>query len=168
MKRLLITALLALMSATALKAQNTMVVDSEKVFKSVAAYNDAMQTLDDLGKKYDKEIEDAYAAIEKMFNDYQTEKMYLSTGTRQQREEAILKKEKEVQERQESLFGQEGELIKKRVELIKPVQDKVFGVISDYATRNGFGVVIDIASNPTVLFYSPTADKTQQIIDLVK
>lgn len=168
MKRVAIIAALVLTALTAAKAQNTMVVDSEKVFKSVAAYNEAMETLENLSQKYTKEIEDAYTEVEKMFNDYQKEKAYLSASVRQQREDAIINREKEIEKRQEELFGQQGELIAKRIELIKPIQDRVFKAIGDYAEKNGYGVVIDIAANASVLYHSTKVDATDRIIESLK
>lgn len=168
MKKMIVIAALLLAGAFAASAQNYMVVDSEKVFKSVKAYNDALETLDKLGKQYETQIENSYAEVETMYNTYQNEKAYLSSSVRQQREDAIINKEKQIAARQEEIFGQQGELIKKRVELIKPIQDKVFETINSYAQRGGFQLVLDIASNPMILYYTPSADKTQEIIDMVK
>ena len=69
---------------------------------------------------------------------------------------------------QQDIFGPQGELMKKRVELVKPVQDAVFAVINQYAQSNGLDLVIDIATNPTLLYYSPKVDRTEEIIALVK
>ncbi len=55
--------------------------------------------------------------------------------------------------------------MKKRVELIAPIQKQVFAVIAAYAKRAGAEVVIDSSNNPTLLYTDPTAERTQQIID---
>lgn len=168
MKKLMIAALVLLAALAAQRADGQIVVDSEKVFKSVKAYNDALKTLEDLATKYDKEIEDAYAKVEQLYNQYQQDKLYLSAADRQKREDAILDQEQKAVQRQEELMGPQGELFAKRVELITPIQERVFGTINDYAARSGHKVVIDIASNPSILYYSPDADKTGEIIDLLK
>ena len=36
------------------------------------------------------------------------------------------------------------------------------------AKANGFDLVLDIASNPTILYYTPSADRTEQIINQLK
>ena len=58
--------------------------------------------------------------------------------------------------------------MKKRVELIQPIQQKVFKAIEQYAQAKGYDMIIDIAQNATMLYYSPKADKTEDIILLVK
>lgn len=168
MKKFIILSVAMALVSFAAGAQNCMVVNTETVFKSMAAYTNAEATLDNMAKQYQREIDDAFAQVEKMYNDYVAQKAYLSESSRMARENAILDREAAIQERQESLFGPEGELMKKRVEMIKPIQDRVFEVINRYAQANGFALVIDLANNPTVLYYSPAADKTQEIIKLVK
>ena len=119
MKRLFLTVVLAAAGWCAY-AQNYMIVDSEKIFKSIDAYNTAIKDLDKMAEDYQKQVDDKFAEIETLYNNYQVQKTSLSAAARQVRENAILQKEKEAQEYQESLFGQEGTLMKKRVEMISP------------------------------------------------
>jgi hypothetical protein len=43
----------------------------------------------------------------------------------------------------------------------------VVEVINRYAQQNRFGLVLDISTNPMVIFFAPEVDRTQQIIALV-
>ena len=83
-------------------------------------------------------------------------------------EERKLEKEKEAQEYQESLFGQEGTLMKKRIEMISPIQKRVFAAIETYAKQAGADLVLDSANNPTLLYTNPSVERTQQLIDMLK
>lgn len=78
-----------------------------------------------------------FAEVEALYNNYVSQKTSLSAAARQTRENAILNKEKEAQEYQESLFGQEGTLMKKRIEVISPIQKQVFDAIEAYAKQAG-------------------------------
>lgn len=168
MKKVIFLSVFCLLAAAAGYAQNYAVVNTAKIFKTMPDYTAAMSTLEKLSQQYQKNIDDAYASIEKMYNDYQSQKPYLTESARQTREDAIISKEKEVGKYQQDIFGPQGELMKKRVELVKPVQDAVFAVINQYAQSNGLDLVIDIATNPTLLYYSPKVDRTEEIISLVK
>ncbi len=169
MKRLLIlTAAVLIASCGAVRAQNCIVVDSEKIFKSIGAYNQAVTTLDALAESYQKQVDAQFALVEQAYNKYMAEKEYLSPSAQRTREEAILKQEREATELQESIFGQEGELIQKRKELIQPIQKQVFDAIDRYAKANGIDVVIDKASNPTLLYTSTRADRTQEVIKMLQ
>ncbi len=157
-----------LVAGVAAYAQGTMVVNTEKIFKAMPAYVSAVESLDAQAEQYQKVVDEAYAQIEKLYNDYQTQRAYLSESQRQAREQTIVEREQQAERYQQEKFGQEGEMLKKRVETIKPIQEKVFGVIATYARQHGFTLVVDVATNPNVIYYAPGADKTEEIIKLAK
>lgn len=167
MKRLILIAAFVLTAGT-LSAQNYIIVDSEKVFKSLDTYNTALSTLDKLAEQYQTQVDAKFAEVETLYNNYMNQKASLTAATRQSREDAILAKEKEAQNYQESLFGNEGILIKKRVEMIEPIQKQVFAAIEAYAKQAGADMVLDSANNPTLLYTNPSVDRTQQVIDALK
>ena len=161
----MIVALVAmLLCAAAVSAQNYMVVDSEKVFKSLTAYNNALTEIENLSEQYQAKVDAKFQEVERLYNSYVQQRASLSEATRQQREQQILQKEQEATEYQESLFGTEGELMKKRMELIQPIQQKVFDAIERIATQYGYDLVIDISANPTIIYYSSKVDFTQRVI----
>lgn len=167
MKRLILIAAFVL-SAGTLAAQNYIIVNSEKVFKSIDAYNTALSTLDKLAEQYQDMVDAKFAEVETLYNNYMNQKASLTAATRQARENDILAKEKAVQEYQETLFGNDGTLMKKRIEMIEPIQKQVFSAIEAYAKQVGADVVLDSANNPTLLYSNPSVDRTQQVIDVLK
>ena len=167
MKRLILIAVFVLTAGT-LAAQNYIIVNSEKVFKSIDAYNTALSTLDKLAEQYQDMVDAKFAEVETLYNNYMNQKASLTAATRQARENDILAKEKAAQEYQETLFGNDGTLIKKRIEMIEPIQKQVFSAIEAYAKQVGADVVLDSANNPTLLYSNPSVDRTQQVIDVLK
>ncbi len=167
MKRLILIAVFVLTTGT-LAAQNYIIVNSEKVFKSIDAYNTALSTLDKLAEQYQDMVDAKFAEVETLYNNYMNQKASLTAATRQTRENDILAKEKAAQEYQETLFGNDGTLMKKRVEMIEPIQKQVFSAIEAYAKQVGADVVLDSANNPTLLYSNPSVDRTQQVIDVLK
>lgn len=168
MKRWILTALFIAATAGAAWAQNYIIIDSEKVFKSIGAYNDAIEQLDELAAQYQRQVDAKFEEVETLYNTYMAQKASLSAAMRQSRENAILAREKEANEYQESLFGTEGTLMKKRLELIQPIQKRVFDAIAAYAARVGADMVLDSANNASLLYKSAKADHTQQVIEALK
>ena len=167
MKRLILIAVFVLTTGT-LAAQNYIIVNSEKVFKSIDAYNTALSTLDKLAEQYQDMVDAKFAEVETLYNNYMNQKASLTAATRQTRENDILAKEKAAQEYQETLFGNDGTLMKKRIEMIEPIQKQVFSAIEAYAKQVGADVVLDSANNRTLLYSNPSLDRTQQVIDVLK
>ena len=168
MRRLILTTILAIMACGAVSAQKYFVIDSEKVFKSIPEYNTAIEQLDALAKQYQTEVDNKYKSIETLYNNYMAQKASLSSSARATVEKQILDKEQQAQEYQESLFGNEGVLMKKRVEMITPIQTKVFTAIEQYAKANGYDLVLDKASNASILYVGESADRTAQVIEVLK
>ncbi len=168
MKRMIVALVAMVLSLTAVSAQNYMVVDSEKIFKSITSYNNALEQLDKLAQDYQTKVDAKFAEVEKLYNSYVSQRASLSDYTRQQREQQILQLEQEATEYQESIFGTDGELMKRRMELIQPIQKRVFNAIESFSKQYGYDLVIDISANPTVLYYSEKVDFTQRIINALK
>lgn len=158
---------LVLMGAAAM-AQNYIVVNSEKIFKSIAAYNTAIEELDKLAKNYQEWVDAKFKEVEQLYNNYQQQRASLSESSRQQWETVILEKEQQATKYQEELFGQEGTLMKQRIEKIKPIQEKVFAAIEAYAKQVGAEVVIDSSNNPTLLYNTPSVERTDEVIATLK
>lgn len=167
MKKSIILAIVAIAFSWNLSAQNYAVVNTSKIYQSMDAYNAAVQELDELATSYQKNIDDAFAKLEEMYQSYMVAKDGLTLADQQAREKTILDNEKKITEYQQKVFGTEGIIAKKQEELLKPFTDKVNKAITDYATTHQLGMVIDIAAT-SLPFYAPSVDITEQIIKLVK
>ena len=168
MKKMIIALMAVFMTVGVASAQNYMVVDSEKVFKSIADYNNALAQIEALATEYQKAVDEKFKEVEQLYNTYMQQRASLSQSSQQQYEQLILQKEAEATEYQESLFGTDGTLMNKRLELIQPIQERVFNAIESFSKQYGYDLVIDISANPTILYYSSKVDFTDRIIEALK
>ncbi len=168
MKKLAIILAAIFASTAALSAQNYMVVNSEDVFKSIPEYTAALSELDLLAEGYQKSVDEKFEQVENLYNMYVAQRNSITAADRASRESEILKKEEEANEYQESIFSTEGVLMQRRVELISPIQKRVFAAIESYAKVHGFDLVLDLASNSTILYYSESANRTDAVIQSLK
>lgn len=164
----LITLILAVMTIGMVSAQKYIVVNSEKVFKSIDEYNKALNQIEELSATYQQSVDVKFQEVERLYNSYVEQRASLSASARQAYEQNILQKEAEATKYQESLFGTDGELMKRRLELIQPIQQRVFSTIESISKQYGYDLVIDIAANPTLLYYSEKVDMTNVVIEALK
>jgi outer membrane protein len=146
-------------------AQKYAFVDSEYIRKNIPAFTTAQEQLDKLSKQWEKEVSDGYAVVEQMYKSYQTESVLLSQEMKAKREEAIISKEKEMKELQNKYFGVEGDLFKKREELVKPIQDEILKAIKEIAVDGSYAVIFDTASGGNILFANPKFDISDQVLE---
>ncbi len=165
MKKLsFIIVFLVLASAMAV-AQKYAFVDSEYIRKNIPAFTAAQEQLDNLSKQWEKEIADGYAVVEQMYKSYQSEAVLLSQDMKTKREESIIAKEKEMKALQNKYFGMEGDLFKKREELVKPVQDEILKAIKEIAVEGSYAVIFDTAAGGNILFANPKFDLSDQVLE---
>lgn len=168
MKKLLLSLALGLATTFTLSAQRIAYVDVNQVLENIVEYNEAQRELDQLAGRWREEIAKEYDKIKSMYNRYQAEQVLLSDEARRQKEEEILEKEKSVRELQKSRFGPEGSLFKRRQELVRPIQDRVFAAIEEYANDRGFDFIFDQSGSAGMIFASPKYDKTEDLINKLK
>jgi len=159
----LITVALIFISAMAY-SQKFGFIDSEYILSNIPSYKAAQDQLDRYSEQWQKEIEEKYDEIEKLYKDFQAEKVLLTDEMRKKREEEIINREKEVKELQKQYFGREGELFQKREELIKPVQDEVYNAVKEIAAEGGYAAIYDSSAGPTLIYTDPKYDKSDEVL----
>ena len=61
-------------------------------------------------------------------------------------------------------IGFEGDLFKKREELVKPIQDKVYNAIQKIAVNRLYDFILDKSEGITVIFADPKLDKSEDVL----
>ena len=143
MKKGILLIFALIMASVTMEAQRFCYVDVEKILESVDDYTAAQAQLDQFASRWNQEVAQKYQEIEQLYNKYQADKVLLSEKAQKEREDEIIQKEQEARNFQNDKFGPEGELFKKRQELVKPIQDKVYSAIEAYAQKRGYDFILD-------------------------
>lgn len=154
-----------LLTAPAVQAQKFGYVDSEFIMSKMPEYATAQQELNKLSDVWQKEIEAQKKDLDKLYRNYQAEEVVLTEAMKKKRQDEILKKEQDIKTYQNKQFGYEGQLFKKRVELNKPVQDKVFEAVEKVAKKKQLAVLFDKSGDVTMLYTNPTFDYTEFVLE---
>lgn len=155
-------------SAGAVQAQKIASVDVNRILENIKEYQDAQAELDRMAAKWRQDIAQEYDVIKGMYNRYQAEQVLLSEDNRRQREEEIMNKEKQVRDLQRERFGPEGDLFKRRQELVRPIQDKVYAAIEAYASERGYDFIFDKSGSAGIIFSNAQYDKTEDILQRLR
>lgn len=147
------------------KAQKFAYVDTEYILEQMPEYRAAQEKLNDMASGWEKEIRGMKQEIDKLYRDYRAEKLILSDAVQKEREEAIFAKEKALSQFKKTKFASGGELDKKREELLKPIQDKVFDAIQELARDNALDFVFDKAGSTTMLYTNSKYDRSDEVLD---
>lgn len=164
MKRLISILAFTLLAISSGHAQKFAYVDTEYILGRIPTYKAAQEQLDKIAQQYQAEIEEKYKELDKMFQDFQNEKVLLTEEMKRKREDDIIARERDVKDLQMKYFGRDGMLFKKREELVKPIQDQVFNAVKEMATEGGYAIIFDAAGSANLLYTNPRYDKSDEVI----
>lgn len=164
MKKIILPILLVLSSFFAANAQKYCIIDSKYILEKVPDYRTAQTQLDVFSKNWQTEVDNKMKEVDRMYKSYQAERAMLNEDMRLKREDEIMTKEKAAKDLQKQYFGYEGELFKKRQELVKPVQDKVYNAVQKMANSRGYDLVLDKAGGVTMFYADPKLDRSDDVL----
>ena len=163
MKKLFLLATCYFVLTTA-QAQRYAVIDSKYILEKVPQYKESQERLDQFSIQWQQEIDQKQTAVDKMLKDFDAEAIMLSDELKKKREDEIFNKEKELRDLQKKRFGFEGDLFKKRQELIKPIQDRVYKAVQKLAVDKQYDFILDKSEGITVIFADPKLDRSDDVL----
>lgn len=163
MKKLFLSVMIVLLAFTGF-SQKYAFINSEYILDNMPEYKEAQAELNRLAVQWQKEIEAKFASIDSMYKKYQVESITMPEQIKKNREDAIIAEEKAAKDLQKKRFGQDGDLFKKREELVKPIQDRVISTVNDYAKEKGYAFVFDSAGDMTIIYADPKWDINSAIL----
>ena len=165
MKKTILFLLFAALMPLAASAQKYACVNTEYILSNIPDYSKAQAQLDKLSEGWQKEVEAKFQDIDKLYKTYQQEAYLLPDNLKRKREDEIIAKEKEAKELQTKYFGPGGDLDKKRSELMKPIQDRVYNAIERIANEKRYDFILDKSGSVTLLYVNAKYDVSDMVLD---
>lgn len=155
---------LVVLNFSKVNAQRYAVIDTKYILDKMPEYKTAQKQLDDVAAGWQKEIDAMQQELDRMYKDFDAEQVMLSDELKKKRSDQLFVKEKNLRDLQRQRFGFEGDLFKKRQELIKPVQDKVYNAVQKLAVQRGYDFILDKSEGITVIFADPKLEKSDDVL----
>lgn len=164
MKKIIFIISLVLISSVGF-SQKYAYIDSEYIMDNIPEYKDAQAEIDALSKQWQKEIEQKFKEIDNLYKSFQAESVLLPEEIKKKRENEIIAAEKDAKDLQKKRFGKDGDLYKKRQDLVKPIQDKVYNAIEKRAQDKNYIFVFDKAGSLTIMYADAKYDISDDILN---
>ncbi|MEO6220060.1 MAG: OmpH family outer membrane protein [Ginsengibacter sp.] len=164
MKKNSITLLSCLLLALGSFGQRYAVIDSKYILEKMPEYKASQQKLDQFSEQWQQEIDKKSGDLDKMYKEYDAEQVMLSDELKKKREDELFNRDKELRDLQKKRFGYEGDIFKKRGELIKPIQDRVYNAVQKLAVSKLYDFILDKSEGITVIFADPKLDKSDDVL----
>ncbi|MCS7163033.1 MAG: OmpH family outer membrane protein [Bacteroidia bacterium] len=154
---------LILLFTGGLLAQKVGFVDSQAILEKLPEYKAAEQEIERLTQQWQKEIEDQYARIEQLFQQYREQEPLMSPEMKRRKQEEIEAEERKVRELQRRRFGPNGDLFKQREEKMKPILDRLQQAIQAVAQERRFSIILDRSAGGVLLYGEAAYDVTDAV-----
>ena len=160
--------LLISLTLSGLTAQSFRFVDLDAILKELPAYQKAQKEVNSQAKKWREQINSRENELKSLREEFILEKDLMDEQIIEERQLFINQKERDLLKYQNRMFGSEGEIIRLRKRLIKPVQDIIFSKIHVIAKKEKIDVVFyKSKDNMVALYYSQEYDITQQVLNAI-
>lgn len=146
-------------------AQKFAYVDSEYILSQIPKYKSAQLQLNELSAQWQQEVEKKFLEIDNLRKAFKVEKVLLTKDMQIAREKEINSKEDEAKKFQLDRFGSEGELFRKKSELIRPIQDKLYTAINKVAKNNGLDFIFDKSGDLLMLVSNSKYDRSDEVLE---
>lgn len=149
-----------------LKAQKFGYIDTEYITSKMPEYQTAQAEIEKLTTKWIKEVSDKNDEVAKLEKNFRAEEILLTEEMKQQRQRTITEKEKEAKDLQNKIFGINGELLKKKQDIMKPVLDEVAKAVEKVARLKRLDFLFDKSSDGLAMLYTnPVHDYTDYVME---
>ena len=158
---------IAMLIPLALSAQKYACVNTEYILSNIPDYERAQSQLNKQAADWQKEIEAKFQELENLRKTFYQEAYLLPDNLKHKREEELKAKEAEARALQVKYFGPGGDLDKKRAELIKPIQDRVYNAIERIANEKSYAFILDKSGSATLLYVNAKYDVSDMVLDFL-
>ena len=164
MKKLILSFVLLAGIDSVSVAQRYAIIDTRYILSKMPEYKSAQEKLDAFSIQWQQEIDQKQVVLDQLYRNFEAEKLMLSDELIKKREDEIFNKEKELRDLQKKRFGFEGDLFKRRQELVKPIQDRVYNAVQKLAVAKQYDLVLDKSEGITIIFADPKLDRSDDVL----
>ena len=171
MKRVLVSLLafgfLLGMGTAVAKELRIAYVDSERLLEASEDFRQVRQKLQEEERQYVSQASSLEEAVRLMGEELQAQSLMLSEEARKERQDRFLAKQKELDDFRREIWGENGKLFSRNMELSRPVLDKINTAIQKVSEEYGYDFVFD-AATASIVFALPEYDLTDKVLDELK
>lgn len=139
-------------------------VDSQKIIESYKEAQDAQKQLAEINKGWEEEARNMQRDLQTKQDELESQALLLSDEKRKEKEADLQNLYLRFQQFQQEKWGTQGEAYKKQADLMKPVVDKINGVIRKLGTDEKFDYIFDVVQGNIVHVGANQPDLTEKVL----
>ncbi|MGB0523220.1 MAG: OmpH family outer membrane protein [Flammeovirgaceae bacterium] len=163
--RTFVSIALLLLVTTFAKAQKFGYIETEVIVEKMPDYKEVKQELEKFATNWEKQLKKMKGAVDQMKDAYKVDEVLLTPEMKKLRLDSITIKENELISLQERIFGYEGSLFRKRQDLMKPIQEKVYEAVEKVCRKKKIQFMFDKSADLVMIYASKTHNYTDFVLE---
>lgn len=155
---------LLLLAANTLFAQRFGYINSQLIVNKMPQYAEAKKEIDQATMQWQQEIDTLQQDLNRMRAAFEAEKVLFTDEMKLKRSAELTERDNELRALQTKYFGFDGQLFKKRDQLMRNLQEKVFEAAKKVARKRKIHFIFDKASDLAIIYSDTTYDFTSDIL----
>ena len=164
MRRVLLSITAALLFSVSGYAQRYGYVYSERIFKSIPEYEQALKSVERYAEQGQARVQELYDEAQKSYDGLRSLQSRLSQEQFEMIAKASVDKEREATKYNEEFFGRDGKLAEYQKSLMDPIEKRVLAAVEAEASAGGYDMIFDLSVAKATIYQSPALDLTDKVI----
>ena len=139
-------------------------IDSNEIMTKFEEVRQVQVSLEKEQRKLQAEMENLIRGLDSLKQEYDRQRLLMSDSRRQEKEQALVRSEQQIQKFQMDKFGPEGEIYRKQNQLLKPVLAKVDEAIQAVGKRQQYDYIMD-AVGGAIVYALDSNNLTEDVIE---
>jgi len=139
-------------------------IDSNEIMTKFEEVRQVQVSLEKEQRKLQAEMENLIQQLDSLKQEYDRQRLLMSDSRRQEKEQALVRSEQQIQKFQMDKFGPEGEIYRKQNQLLKPVLAKVDEAIQAVGKRQQYDYIMD-AVGGAIVYALDSNNLTEDVIE---
>ncbi|MEM1137188.1 MAG: OmpH family outer membrane protein [Bacteroidota bacterium] len=146
-------------------AEHAGYIDSEYILKAMPEYQDVLNEMKNFEGMWQRHFDSLTLQLDSLDDAFKKDEVYLTTEMKSIRLKEIEEKEGEVRQFQIEKYGPEGEVFTKRLDLIKPLQEKIYEVTEELAQEKNVHFIFDKTDDRAMMYVNPVYNYSDYVLE---
>ena len=142
-------------------------MDSNQIIEATPGVAEAKATYEKQTEEWKTALETQRTELAALYEEYNKQSAILSPEKKTEKQQAILAKERAIQEFFQQKFGPQGEANVRERELLKPIYDRINKAIEEVRAAESYSLIFDLQAG-ALAAGDPALDVTQKVIERLK
>ncbi len=149
-------------------AEHAGYIESDYIIKKMPEYQDVLNEMKNFEAMWQNHFDSLNNQLDSLYGAFKKDEVYLTDEMRTERLEEIDEKKEDVRKFQVDKYGPDGEVFTKRIDLLKPLQEKIFEKTEEVALEKNVHFIFDKTGDLSLFYVNPVYNYSDYVLEALE